>query len=72
MNSLVVQNLTTTQANGFIWWWFEQVTTEHCQATQSLHLLFIMELIAYSITSIAVVLCIDNQICHQRPVDLYN
>ena len=29
------------------------------------------ELIAYSITGIALVLCIDNHICDQGPVDLY-
>ena len=38
---------------------------------QSLHSLSITELIAYSITSIALALYIDNQICDRRPVDLY-
>ena len=71
INPLVVQSLTTWQANGFIQWWYKQVTTEHCQATQSLHSLSITELIAYSITSIALALYIDNQICDRRPVDLY-
>ena len=67
INPLVVQSLTTWQANGFIRWWYKQVTIEHCQATQSLHSLSITKLIEYSITA----LYIDNQICDRRPVDLY-
>ena len=38
-----ITSLTTWQANGFIRWWYKQVTTEHCQATPG-----------YSVTSPAV------------------
>ena len=56
INPLVVQSLTTWQANGFIRWWYKQVTTEHCQATPG-----------YSVTSLTVHHEIDR-VQHYRTV----